>query len=859
MAGRFGWQVRVVGAHNDIGELDPRPGNASQVSAAVVIPVYNRIDLLRRTLLGLVASTLPCPVVVADDGSDDDVGEMATGFADRLDVRVVSQDHRGYGAGRARNLGAAVAEASVLIFIDADCIPHPDLVRRHLEWHAAAENLVTVGERRHVRATSVDPEELASGTADLAADEVTGFTGKADFRELLRRRTAGLSATDEAFRTFVSSNVAVPRHLFEAVGGFDESFTRWGGEDTELGWRLWQAGAFFVIADKAVVYHQLDEDHSGGAEGRTRSRVLNDGVIAHKVPHRFYRTPRNDLIYEVPKISVVVHSLPSNLDDVWFDLRRQSAPDLELILAGVNDSHEPAASLMAGDPRIGAAADLDQALEMARGELVMVVHGALALDHRLVGRVVKRFADSPSVSSLTVGYTLPSDPPAVYRMTEDADRIDRAWGAGIPLIAVSRRREWSKMTEGTVTERWTRIRSLERAEHLDQGLGWIPSLEPGPRPLDFVANRPLRTQVRADVRARPRRALKTLLLSSRARRHGIPYQLPSARPRPERNQPQPEEAVHARYVGWTGKDNLGDEAMLEAVRDLLPFAEVEVSGPPRHLLLLGGGTLINRSTYLGWLEERDSPRVERATIGTGVASPDYWGETEPVDGWVRWLTTCAYVGVRGPRSEAQLRRWGYEGPLEVCGDPALLFERPHDSGRPEGRVVMSPAWTDGELWGGSDERVLEAMTSGVRHWLEQGREVRFLSCNPADDRPIFEMMRAVGRAELDYVAGYRDRDAALRLLAEADLVIGERLHAVVLAAAVGTPFVAVEYRPKLADFAESVGAGGMVVRTDVIDRDRLVALGKEAPERRTAVAEAVAEYRRRLRRAATTIEGAVRA
>ena len=181
----------------------------------------------------------------------------------------------------------------------------------------------------------------------------------------------------------------------------------------------------------------------------------------------------------------------------------------------------------------------------------------------------------------------------------------------------------------------------------------------------------------------------------------------------------------------------------------------------------------------------------------------------------RWLSSCCYVGVRGPRSEATLREWGYDGQLEVSGDPALLLERPAGTQRREGLVVVSPAWTNGELWGGSDDAVMAVLAKSVEQWLAEGRDVAFLSCNPDDDRPIFETMRAAGRPDLPYSAGYRDLDAALRLLAEADLVVGERLHAVVLAA-VGTPFVALEYRPKLADFAASVGTDDVVVRTDQV-------------------------------------------
>ncbi|MGH8912733.1 MAG: glycosyltransferase family 2 protein, partial [Acidimicrobiia bacterium] len=305
--------------HNDWRGLSPDPGGAEDLTAAIVIPVYNRPDLLQRTLAGLERSTRSVPVVVADDGSEADIASVVA--ASPLDVTLVTQHHDGNGAARARNLGAeAVGDVDVVIFIDADCIPHPDLVSHHLAWQAAGAYIVSVGTRLHVRVAEIAPSDIADGRADLEDRVEAGFSGRPDFRRVLERRSAGLTIGDEAFRTFVSSNAAVPRHLFLEVGGFEDRFTRWGSEDTELGWRLWQTGAFMVPVPEALVYHQLDEDEEGGHEGRSRARSLNDGSLSTLIPHGFYRKPRRDVIYEVPKVSLVVHQPPERLEDLWADL-----------------------------------------------------------------------------------------------------------------------------------------------------------------------------------------------------------------------------------------------------------------------------------------------------------------------------------------------------------------------------------------------------------------------------------------------------------------------------------------------------------------------------------------------------------
>jgi len=215
------------------------------------------------------------------------------------------------------------------------------------------------------------------------------------------------------------------------------------------------------------------------------------------------------------------------------------------------------------------------------------------------------------------------------------------------------------------------------------------------------------------------------------------------------------------------------------------------------------------------------------------------------------------VGVRGPHSYERLRSWGFEGNLEVSGDSALLIERPPVD-TVAGRVVLAPVWTKGRLWGGSDEAVATTMASAVESWRNEGREVVALSSSPDDDGQILQIGREVGDTLLPFVRGYLDTQRAIETIASADVVVGERLHACVIAAAVGTPFVPIEYRPKLRDFAASVGVEDLVIRTDHLTAGALaehagaaIAKGPESAN------EHVDRYRQRLRAAAQLLERSV--
>ena len=173
--------------------------------------------------------------------------------------------------------------------------------------------------------------------------------------------------------------------------------------------------------------------------------------------------------------------------------------------------------------------------------------------------------------------------------------------------------------------------------------------------------------------------------------------------------------------------------------------------------------------------------------------------------------------------------------------------------------MISPVHTAGRLHGADDREVFVAFAKLIARLRAEGRDVVMMTAFPNDDRWALEIMRNSGHPDLPYLAGYDDLDATLRLLASADLVVGERLHAVVLAAAVATPFVAVEYRPKVRDFAGSLGREDAIVRTDEMGRleevvDLVIARSAEHIAETVA---AVAELRKRQADAAELIRVAL--
>ena len=94
-------------------------------TVSVIIPTYNRKDSLLHTLDSLERQTFPVDrteVIVVDDGSTDDTQAIARQQYP-FTFRYVRQKNQG--ATAARNYGATISQAEILVFIDDDVIISP--------------------------------------------------------------------------------------------------------------------------------------------------------------------------------------------------------------------------------------------------------------------------------------------------------------------------------------------------------------------------------------------------------------------------------------------------------------------------------------------------------------------------------------------------------------------------------------------------------------------------------------------------------------------------------------------------------------------------------------------------------------
>jgi glycosyltransferase involved in cell wall biosynthesis len=227
--------------------------------ASVVIPTYNRSDKLSKTLETMTEQDIDpsrFEVIIADDGSSDDTVDVVKSFAGRLRLKYYFQEDEGFRAGAARNGGARLAGAPILIFLDSGTLAGPGLVSAHLAVHAASEERrAVIGYCYGYDAFREDLWVPDSFDTLRPTEIVRRFHENekfADIRELDYARFGGDPMKwPLPWLFFFTMNCSVPVEDFWAAGGFEEMFRSWGVEDIELGYRLYHNGSTLILSRDA--------------------------------------------------------------------------------------------------------------------------------------------------------------------------------------------------------------------------------------------------------------------------------------------------------------------------------------------------------------------------------------------------------------------------------------------------------------------------------------------------------------------------------------------------------------------------------------------------------------------------------
>ncbi len=201
---------------------------------SVVIPTFNRLPILRKSLIALEDQILPADVkgyevVVVDDGSTDGTSEWLRENKQKLQhLLLLEQNHSG--PGQARNKGVKHSSGDVIIFIDSDLVVTSNFLDAHIR--ALRKSWIKNGDNNCFTYGSV----INTSNFDNPSSE-------------------SYKLNDLSWAYFATGNVAIDKTVLLRSGLFDPAFRLYGWEDLELGERLRKMGVRLIKCPSAIGYH----------------------------------------------------------------------------------------------------------------------------------------------------------------------------------------------------------------------------------------------------------------------------------------------------------------------------------------------------------------------------------------------------------------------------------------------------------------------------------------------------------------------------------------------------------------------------------------------------------------------------
>ncbi|MBS4026622.1 MAG: glycosyltransferase family 2 protein [Clostridia bacterium] len=257
---------------------------------SIIIPTYNRAELLEFTLLSLYKQSFSkknFEVVVIDDCSRDETLNVIK-LLDPPFKLTVLQNKTNRGAAYSRNQGIKFAKGEIIIFLD-EMLVDKDFIKGHLRYHEKENIVVTTAfsgqfiySYSYPIFSKQQKKECRRNTKKMGGyknkTSKKGVVRLFSPKEVIDHSALKFGLRDshllESYRTlqklygpyleemaapwflFVTNGISISRELLRKAGFFDKNFNGAWLEDWELGYRLYKAGATFYNADDIACYHQ---------------------------------------------------------------------------------------------------------------------------------------------------------------------------------------------------------------------------------------------------------------------------------------------------------------------------------------------------------------------------------------------------------------------------------------------------------------------------------------------------------------------------------------------------------------------------------------------------------------------------
>jgi polysaccharide pyruvyl transferase WcaK-like protein len=323
------------------------------------------------------------------------------------------------------------------------------------------------------------------------------------------------------------------------------------------------------------------------------------------------------------------------------------------------------------------------------------------------------------------------------------------------------------------------------------------------------------------------------------------------------------------YLGAAAAINIGDVALFDAIRGLLPGLHLVPNAPtstlshplfhrvveptanlmlrggrPARAVMLGGGTLLNDVYFQGMLRRYAQQGLPLCLFGTGVESIEMHGDR--LDQVADVLKDGALISVRDPHAQRALANHGVDAP--VIGDPAVALCKPviRESLAERPRVGVNVGSNRHGLLA-PQEQITDAVADTVQKLVDKGWEPRFFAMHEYDRQELVGLAERFGYGPESVWYKPQDWQSLLDEMAEMQLIVSQRMHGVILGTGCGCPSISIAYRPKCLHYMESIGMEAQCFRADTVDHASLWAGVEDVLNQYPQMSRAAAEGTSKLR------------
>ena len=191
-------------------------------TVAVVVPCNNVAHIVDQCIKSLVRQDYPqdkFSIIAVNDGSTDSTKEHLEFFKTHPNFYFFNHD-KNKGLSAARNTGIENSQSEIVCFLDSDMVIQPNWLQLIVAELMTEEVIGVIGNTT-----------LPKGEESNLLDHYF-YSAQRGARQFGESSAIG-------WRWFLFNNTAVKRSAIKKTGLFDEKFTSYGGEDTDMAIRLW--------------------------------------------------------------------------------------------------------------------------------------------------------------------------------------------------------------------------------------------------------------------------------------------------------------------------------------------------------------------------------------------------------------------------------------------------------------------------------------------------------------------------------------------------------------------------------------------------------------------------------------------